>query len=428
MPLRDLLPWPLMAALAWVPALLWAQPADAERSCDPAAIDTALSNSPICPGDHVNLSVIATGDILGYSWEGPGTGTFFSFSPNYSFPFPILGEYTVIVYGECGNDTAVVAITAQGAGAGHDDTLHVCDNGPPRALEMSLGPHAAGGAWGFNELPHSGIYDPAIDLPGDYVYTAPFPATCPGTSQTATITVVETAVGRDTAITICESDSAFDLMGALAPGVASGGEWNRYVFISLVPHSGIYEPGIDSSGTFRYSVRGCFALVMITEDPLLPWFEDVDNDGFGDPLVMEWSCEHVPGYVADSTDNCIGVVGKVGEPCDDGLSETVDDMITDSCTCAGSLITGIRSPQDLLLPFSIWPNPNAGESLLLRTAEIGRGEVEVFDAMGRLHFSMGAMLSPEPLSIDLGERLAKGLYVVRVTANGRRGTVPLMIR
>src|SRR5690606_22548279 len=104
-----------------------------------------------------------------------------------------------------------------------------------------------------------------------------------------------------------------------------------------------YDPSIDSSGTFRYSVQGCVASVIMVEDPLLAWFEDLDGDGFGDPLVMEWSCYPIPGYVADSTDNCIGVMGKTGEPCDDGLPETIDDVITDSCTCEGVLPTAILS-------------------------------------------------------------------------------------
>src|SRR5690606_20856428 len=104
------------------------------RSCEPAVIDSAFSNSPLCPGDHINLEVAVSGDIIGYSWEGPGTGTFFSFSPSYSFPFQLLGDYTIIAFGECGNDTAVVTITAQGAGAGQDNTLQLCGNGPAHNL------------------------------------------------------------------------------------------------------------------------------------------------------------------------------------------------------------------------------------------------------------------------------------------------------
>ncbi|MBK9058311.1 MAG: hypothetical protein IPL81_00010 [Flavobacteriales bacterium] len=127
-------------------ALLPLRSTGAERSCDPALIDTVITNSPLCPGDHINLSVVASGDILGYSWQGPGTGEYFTFTPEFSFSFQILGAYVVVVYGECGNDTATVMINAAGAGAGHDDTLHLCDDGPPRDLAVELGTHAVGGS------------------------------------------------------------------------------------------------------------------------------------------------------------------------------------------------------------------------------------------------------------------------------------------
>ena len=389
-----------------------------------------MTNSPLCAGDHINLTVVASGDIIGYSWEGPGTGTFFSFTPDYSFNFQILGDYTIIVYGDCVNDTAVVTITAQGAGAGLNNTITICDNGPPKILEEALGVHAAGGTWAYDEAPHSGIYHPEVDLPGDYIYTAPFPATCPGTAQTATITVVEVAVGPNAARDFCASDSAFDLMNALVPDATPGGEWNCVVFISLEPHSGIYQPGIDSSGTFQYSVQGCIASVVINEAPLLPWFEDLDGDGFGDPLVMEWSCEPIPGFVADSTDNCIGVIGRTGEPCDDGRPETVDDMITDSCTCEGLLPTAILPTTGQQATITIWPNPNSGDRLYLRTAEIGQGEVSIFDATGRLHLSEQVHLEGDqtPTRITLEATMAKGIYIVHLTAGGRSSSVRLVIR
>ncbi len=402
----------------------------AARSCDPAVIDTVITNSPLCPGDHINLSVVASGDILGYSWQGPGTGEYFTFTPEYSFNFQILGEYMVVVYGECGNDTATVTIDAAGAGAGHDDTLHLCDDGPLRDLAVELGTHAEGGMWVFDELPHSGIYDPAVDDPGDYVYTSPFAATCPGTSQTAIITVVETSVGPDVPTSTCALDSAFDLLQFLAPDVTPGGTWGCQVFLSIEPHSGIYDPAIDSSGVFQYAVQGCSVSVLVTEDPALPWFHDADNDGLGDPLLAEWSCAQPAGYVADSTDNCAAMPGKIGDACDDGRPETVEDVITDSCTCAGVTITAILSPEDREPTFSIWPNPNAGDRLYLLLPGAGTAEVQLFDALGKLQRSVHVRSVPDhtPIGMDLGSGLAKGLYLVRVTVDGRSATASLVIR
>lgn len=399
-------------------------------SCDPAEIDSVITNSPLCPGDPVNLEVVASGDILGYSWQGPGTGQYFTFTPEYSFSFQVLGDYMVVVYGECGNDTAVVTIDASGAGAGHDHALHLCDDGPPRDLAMELGAHAEGGTWTFNELSHSGIYDPAVDVPGDYVYTSPFAATCPGTSQTATITVGLTRVGPDTATSTCALDSAFDLMPFLSPDVTPGGTWGRYVFLSIEPHSGIYDPSIDSSGVFRYAVQGCTAFVVVTEAPALPWFQDADNDGLGDPLLMEWSCVQPAGYVPDSTDSCNSLPGTIGDVCDDGLPGTIDDVITDSCVCAGVTTTAILSLEDRRPAFSIWPNPNTGGQLNIRAEGSGLAEIRVFDSLGKLeksaHFRFAGDGDPVHMTLEGG--LPKGIYVVHLTLEGRSSTVPLVIR
>ena len=421
---------PTLVILAMSLALLPLRSTGAERSCDPALIDTVITNSPLCPGDHINLSVVASGDILGYSWQGPGTGEYFTYTPEFSFSFQILGAYVVVVYGECGNDTATVMINAAGAGAGHDDTLHLCDDGPPRDLAVELGTHAVGGTWTFDELPHSGIYDPAVDVPGDYVYTSPFAATCPGTSQTATITVDVTHVGPDTATSTCALDSAFGLTSFLSPDVTPGGTWSRYVFLSIEPHSGIYDPAIDSSGVFQYAVQGCSVSVLVIEDPALPWFQDADGDGLGDPLVVAWSCTQPMGSVADSTDNCAAMPGKIGDACDDGRPETVEDVITDSCTCAGVTITAILSPQTQEPFFSIWPNPNAGDRLYLQLPGAGTAEVQLFDALGKLQRSVRVRSVPDhtPMGMDLGGGLAKGLYLVRVTMDGRSSTAPLVIR
>lgn len=400
----------------------------AAGSCDPAVIDSVVTNSPLCPGDHINLSVVATGDIIGYSWEGPGTGTFFSFTPSYSFSFQLLGDYTIVVFGACGNDTAVVTITAQGAGAGQDNMIQVCDNGPAHPLALALGAHAEGGTWLFNGTPHNGVFLPGVDQPGAYAYTSPYPATCVGTNQTATITVEQVTIGPNGAWNLCASDSAFDLMHAL-PGAATGGDWTRLVLLGQEPHSGIYQPGIDSSGTFRYTLDDCAALVVVTEEPLLPWFEDLDGDGWGDPLTLQWSCYPLPGHVADSTDSCPAVPGQVGDPCDDQVAATVDDVLTDSCICAGVLPTAVleRSGRPL---FSIWPNPNQGSTLHLQAASHGPAQVQILDALGKSWSTTNVVFPAAggPLTIPLGNGLPKGWYLVVVTSSARTSTLPLLIQ
>ena len=67
------------------------------------------------------------------------------------------------------------------------------------------------------------------------------------------------------------------------------------------------------------------------------WYEDADNDGFGDPSVSQpgYTCIQPPGYVEDDSDDCPLVTGRVGDACDDGNIGTINDSLTVACTCAG---------------------------------------------------------------------------------------------
>lgn len=408
-----------------LPFGLNARPLAQGCACESAAIDSVITNGPLCPGDPVDLAVVVSGDVIGYSWEGPGTGTFFTFDPAFSFGTQVLGQYMVVAYGMCGNDTAVVEMTAQGAGAGQDDTLHICDDAPPRVLADLLGTHAEGGAWTFNGAPHSGIFNPAADQPGQYVYTSPFPVTCPGAAQTATITVAEIAIGPDSGLTVCATDPAFALSQGLSPGADPGGTWSRLVFLSLVPHGGMYDPAVDSSGFFRYTVGACWATVQVTEDPAFPWFADADGDSLGDPATRVWACTAPPGYVADSTDNCILLPGRVGSPCDDGSAATVNDQITDSCTCAGSapalIVAAGRG-----LPPAIWPNPFTGGSLFVGVPGAS-ATVQVFNAMGAAVTAVVPVPQGGVAKLELGGVLARGMYLVRWMGDGVGGAWPLLV-
>lgn len=95
-----------------------------------------------------------------------------------------------------------------------------------------------------------------------------------------------------------------------------------------------------SSGTYTVNVsNGCganSASVSVSVLPILTVFADTDGDGYGDPAVGLTTCSPPPGYVSDNTDNCPTVFGRIGDPCNDGNSGTVNDMLNASCTCVGT--------------------------------------------------------------------------------------------
>lgn len=398
----------------------------AQGGCEPAVIVEVVSNAPLCPGDTLQLSVITEGDVLGHFWQGPNTPKYFTVEPWYSFAQPALGTYAVVVYGPCGTDTALVNITAQGAGAGQDSTLHVCSGAPPLDLGAALGFHAEGGTWTHNGIPHTGTYVPGTDLPGIYLYTAPFPATCPGTSPCAAITVTETALGGNSSIEVCEGDAPFPLLSALDPGAQGGGNWYRVVFLGFMPHPEIYDPNSDSSGTFRYERNGCQVFVTVDEAPLLPWYTDEDGDGYGNPAAWVPGCVQPPGTVADSSDNCAHLPGRIGDPCDDGNPGTIDDLITDSCTCAGLLPTSVAAwPRAAEL--RVWPNPAIGRRLFVQADATGPALLQLFDARSGLCGEYFLVLGKEPVALELPGNLAQGLYTLLFTAGATRSVRSLAV-
>ncbi|MEO7082464.1 MAG: T9SS type A sorting domain-containing protein, partial [Flavobacteriales bacterium] len=90
---------------------------------------------------------------------------------------------------------------------------------------------------------------------------------------------------------------------------------------------------------------------------------------------------------------------------------------------------GIVSLQDLEQSFTIWPNPSVGDRFFLQTQGSGLADVQIFDGLGKLQRKLKLQLTPSqaPVEVALRSELAKGLYMVRLTMEGRSSVAPLMI-
>jgi gliding motility-associated-like protein len=225
-------------------------------------------------GAGVNLLSVLGGtpDPTG-SWTGPAPDTTpFGgvFVPGTSVP----GVYTYTVLGAppCStvSATVTVAVNAQ-PNAGCSNALTVCSNAIGFAMiDRLLCSPAPGGVWtgpAPGNPPSSGVFIPGVTLPGVYTYTVPGVAPCQNSTSTLSIGVNQAAnAGNDASITLCNTGGAVNLFPLLGPNAQVGGTWtapNESV------HSGTFLPGVDASGTYRYTVPGLspcasdFALVTV---------------------------------------------------------------------------------------------------------------------------------------------------------------------
>jgi len=233
--------------------------------CEPAVISTVTGPTNICSWDSLILEVSATGTgPFSYLWSGPAELFPNNTSPNvYAWADgvgPLSGNYHVTVTNACGTaDADVPVIVNPAPDPGYSSDTSICDLTMFTDMIILLnGTSQSGGTWTYNGQPHSGVFDPAVDTPGTYIYTV-----------------------------------------AGTPPCSNASAWVN-----------IYETNT--------------------------WYGDADGDGYGDPNVSTQSCIQPTGYVINNLDNCPTVFGIVGSACDDGNPATTDDQLNTNCECIGA--------------------------------------------------------------------------------------------
>lgn len=344
----------------------------------------------------------------------------------------------------------MVTICPPSCTAGSDTTISVCSSDGAFPLFSLLGGDPCpGGSWTApNGIPFSGIFVPGIDPAGVYLYTVYVQF---GANQTATVTVnVETApnAGISAALTVCASDSAFDLLSSLGGAPDQGGIWTG-------PGSGAdgqFDPSSVGSGTyiFTYTVAGispctnASATVAVTvqlppnagvdgivnvclTDPPIQLLSELN----GDPdLGGTWSGPSpvvngvfVPGSMMAGT----YIYTVAGSPpcapdtafltvnvleCPDELPTTLTSGKENS---GNADITTSVATHEAGSYFTIWPNP-AIESVQIALPSTGWGDVyvELIDASGRIIEARPMQRSASDLALDVST-LSPGVWTVRLT-------------
>ena len=241
---------------------------------------TVTEVAPADAGADAAITVCSTGPATGLfallagaqpvgAWTAPGGGPFGgTYDPLLNAP----GVYTYTVQGSapCPNDQGQVTVTENAAPfAGTDALLTICATVAPVDLFVLLGGAQAGGSWAGPLGGFSGVFDPAVDGSGAYVYTVSGAAPCP--SDQATVQVTEEPppfAGADPALTVCAGGAPVAL-GVLLTGADPGGSWTDP---NGAPFTGSLDPGIAPAGAYTYTVSGVLcpadqAVVQVTIEP-----------------------------------------------------------------------------------------------------------------------------------------------------------------
>ncbi len=232
---------------------------------DASATVAVVVNSAADPGLGSTLTLCSTDAVLDLfqqlggspdvagTWEGPGGPMAGVFDPGTDAP----GQYTYTVSGTspCSDASASITVDVNiAADAGSDVTVTYCSDHMPQDLFTELGGSPdPGGSWVGPAGSFTGVFDPAIDVPGQYTYTVPGLAPCLNASATVTV-VLNTAsnAGADATLELCSNDAPIQLFTHLGGFPQAGGVWTG----PAGPSSGVFDPAVDPAGDYTYTVIG----------------------------------------------------------------------------------------------------------------------------------------------------------------------------
>ncbi|WP_282032054.1 gliding motility-associated C-terminal domain-containing protein [Winogradskyella eximia] len=161
--------------------------------------------------------------------------------------------YTYTVSNSCGSSSATITISTNNSDAGDNGNLELCSTDMPVDLFNSLGGTPdMGGTWSPALTSTTGMFDPAIDIPGIYTYTvsSSSPA-CPDNSATVTVSVLQAPdAGSNGTLNLCDSTNTVNLFDTLTGTPETGGVWSP----ALSSGTNIYDPSTDTADVYTYTV------------------------------------------------------------------------------------------------------------------------------------------------------------------------------
>lgn len=195
-----------------------------------APVAGSNGSTTVCSSDApFALSTVLVGPSdEGGTWSGPAGPSNGIFTPGTS---PAGGYiYTVVGIAPCPNASAVAVVNVNPQpNAGTGGTFTRCTTDAPVDLFALLGGSPqTGGSWSGpgGPLP-SGVFFPATNPSGDYIYTVPGIAPCANATATLAATVNQAPdAGSSGSLTICSGTPEVDLMNVLGGTPDNNGTWS----------------------------------------------------------------------------------------------------------------------------------------------------------------------------------------------------------
>jgi hypothetical protein len=145
------------------------------------------------------------------------------------------------------------------------------------------------------------------------------------------------------------------------------------------------------------------------------YYEDDDNDSFGNPNVSVEDCSQPNGYVLNSLD-----CDDTNDDINPNGTEILDDAIDQDCD-GSDLVTGVS--ENAISVFSIYPNP--AKTIFYIDGLTEGQKIEIRDTTGRLVSSLTVKAS-NVFAIDVSS-LARGAYLVKVLDNSLTTTQKIIL-
>jgi len=130
-----------------------------------------------------------------------------------------------------------------------DTQVTVCSGYTVNLLDEIDGNPETGGTWTPALSSGTDVFDPAVDAAGIYNYS--YIGTCAIIDVDIDVSIQTASVaGNNNSTIVCSNESSFDLFNLLGPTAEIGGTWSP----SLASGTGIFNPAVDLSGIYTYTI------------------------------------------------------------------------------------------------------------------------------------------------------------------------------